>query len=236
MAKKIFTNLSNHAVCRTLTGLTINQIGKSDVQGRIRQYQKAENIWQADDKADGIFFLRQGKVAILACDADGRETVLRTVEEGEPFGELCFCAEKDSNRLNQARALTSSEALEIKFTGFIEYLREHREELLSFVFTFCTRLSNAEKRIEILAFRSAEDRIGWLLVQLAESSGETGGTVELQTSHKELAQMAAMSRSHVTVTLGNFRRRNLIDYGRNLPFKVNLSALKEFLIDGKLER
>ncbi len=214
--------------------MTINQIGKSDVQGRIRQYQKAENIWLADNKADSIFFLRQGKVVILVCDADGRETILRTVEAGEPFGELCFCAEQDSKRQTQARALTSSGVLEIKFTDFIEYLREHREELLSFVFTFCTRLSNAERRMEILAFRSAEDRIGWLLVQLAESGEKSFGTVELQTSHSELAQMAAMSRSHVTVTLGKFRRLKLIDYGRGQPLKVNPGALKKFLVDGKL--
>lgn len=219
-----------------MTGLTIDQIGKSDVQGRIQRLQKTKDVWQADDIADSIFFLRQGKVVILACDADGRETILRTVETGEPFGELCFCAEQDSVRQTQARTLTSSEMLEIKFADFIEYLRERREELLSFIFTFCTRLSNAERRIEILAFRGAEDRIGWLLVQLAKETGKSVGTVELNTSHNELAQMAAMSRSHVTTTLGEFRKRGLIDYGRSKPLEINLDALENFLDDEKLSR
>lgn len=236
MAQTTLKNLPDHSVCRSLTGLTVEAVAKSGVRGQGRQFQKADSIWRADDKADSIFFLRRGKAAILACDADGRETILRLIEAGEPFGELCFCAAQNGTRQTTARALMAGEAVEIKFIDFLDYLRESGEELLSFVFTFCTRLSHCERQIEILSFRGAEERIGWLLIRLAEEGGKSDGVIELDTSHREIAQMTAMTRSHVTVMLGEFRRRRLIEYGRRQPLRVNLDALREFLIDGKLKR
>ncbi|MBA3569807.1 MAG: helix-turn-helix domain-containing protein [Pyrinomonadaceae bacterium] len=53
--------------------------------------------------------------------------------------------------------------------------------------------------------------------------------IQLSVSHDELAKMAAMSRPHVTVTMGAFRRRGLVRYGRNCPLGVNVEALTKHL-------
>jgi hypothetical protein len=54
----------------------------------------------------------------------------------------------------------------------------------------------------------------------------------LQVSHQELAEMAAMSRAHVTVTLGKLRKGRLIRYGRNRSLVVNPSLLERYLAGG----
>jgi CRP-like cAMP-binding protein len=54
-------------------------------------------------------------------------------------------------------------------------------------------------------------------------------TVTLSLSHKELARMAGMSRSHVTVTMGRLRRRGLVKYVREGPLRVDVSALTLYL-------
>jgi hypothetical protein len=41
--------------------------------------------------------------------------------------------------------------------------------------------------------------------------------------------MAGMSRSHVTVTMGRFRRRGLVRYVREGPLRVDVSALTAYL-------
>ena len=51
----------------------------------------------------------------------------------------------------------------------------------------------------------------------------------LLVSHDELAQMAAMSRSHVTVTMGKFRHRGVVQYERGLPLMVNVKSLAAYL-------
>ncbi|MFN2394020.1 MAG: helix-turn-helix domain-containing protein, partial [Pyrinomonadaceae bacterium] len=46
--------------------------------------------------------------------------------------------------------------------------------------------------------------------------------------HDELAQMAAMSRPHVTVTMGRLRRRGLVRYERSGPLVVDVEALAKY--------
>jgi hypothetical protein len=41
--------------------------------------------------------------------------------------------------------------------------------------------------------------------------------------------MAGMTRSHVTVTLGRFRRAGLVRYHREGPLRVDVRALTEYL-------
>ncbi len=83
------------------------------------------------------------------------------------------------------------------------------------MFTFCLRLTDAEHRIEVMAHRGAEQRLGRLLLRLATSCGRKGriglrDLVTVSVSHNELAELAGMSRPHVTVTMGRLRRRGLV--------------------------
>jgi len=153
---------------------------------------------------------------------------------GEPFGELCFCApQKRLYRETYARAVVESEAGEVKLTDFMDYLQSDREALVNLVFIYCVRLSDAQHRLEALAQRGAVERLGRLLLHLANTRGiasdENAEEVILSVSHDELAKMAAMSRPHVTVTMGALRRRGLVGYGRNRPLVVNVEALAKYL-------
>jgi len=90
-------------------------------------------------------------------------------------------------------------------------------------------------RVGVLAHRGAEGRLGRLLLQLAAPPGQqhTEGTneVTLHIGHEELAKMAAMNRSHVSVTMGKLRRRGLVRYERNRPLVVDIPALTAYLSD-----
>ncbi|MGI8836850.1 MAG: Crp/Fnr family transcriptional regulator [Pyrinomonadaceae bacterium] len=223
----------DHRPCQRLTELTLAHMPRDGSHGRGRTYRKGTTVWQPDDRADSIFFLLRGELAVVAGDAAGREVTLRVVGAGEPFGELCFCGGPSELRQTTVRALLPSEAVEIKLDIFMKYLQENREVLAAFVFTFCIRLADAEGRIEVLAHRGAVDRLGWLLVHLAHARGQAKagltGDVAVPVSHEELAQMAAMSRSHVTVTMGRLRRLGLVSYERNRPLFVDVLKLTAYL-------
>jgi hypothetical protein len=44
--------------------------------------------------------------------------------------------------------------------------------------------------------------------------------------------MAAMNRSHVTVTMGKLRQHGLVRYERNRPLMVDVPALTAYLKNG----
>ena len=131
--------------------------------------------------------------------------------------------------------LLASKVLEILLDDFVSYLQHHQNALMALMITFCLRLSDAERHTEILTYRGAEERLGRLLLQLVKTRGRANPQVEghviLHISHDELAQMAAMSRPHVTVTMGKLRSRGLVLYKRNQPLVVNVSTLNTYLAE-----
>lgn len=234
MTNKPLTELVNHHDCETLTGLTVENTPRDGLLGKTRRYRKNADVWRPDDRSDSIFFLQRGQVAIVASDVEGRELVLGLIETGEPFGELCFCAPKKRfYRETFARALVESEVVEVKLDDFMNYLQASREALMNFVFVYCVRLTDAQRRLEALSHRGAEERLGRLLLHLATTRGSENAAnadeVLLPVSHDELAQMAAMSRPHVTVTMGRLRRRGLVRYERKSPLVIRVEALTKYL-------
>ena len=226
--------LPDHHDCEILTGLTVDNVPRDNSLGRARRHRKGGNVWKPDDRSDGIFFLQSGQVAIVSSDRDGREIAFGIIKPGEPFGELCFCApKKHFLRGTYARAVAESKVLEIKLDDFMAFLQTSRELIQAFTFTFCCRLSDCHRRVEFLAYRGAEERLGRVLLHIAATRGKPSDALEGQTilpvSHAELAQMAAMSRPHVTVTMGKLRRRGLLQYERNKPLTVDTEAFKIYL-------
>ena len=237
MPKNNIPPLPDHYDCEVLTGLTVENVPRDGSLGRARSYRKGADVWKPDDRSDGIFFLISGQIAVISSDRDGRELVLGVIEAGEPFGELCFCApKKHFLRQTYACAAARSEVLEIKLDDFMSYLQTSRDALQAFTFTFCCRLRDCQSRLEFLAYRGAEERLGRALLHLAATRVKSvyaaeQGRIVLPISHDELAQMAPMSRPHVTVTMGKLRRRGLIQYDRNKPLTVNTDALSKYLTE-----
>jgi CRP-like cAMP-binding protein len=239
MAKNDQPRFSNHLPCQTLTGLTLEHLPEDGSLGRTERYHKGAEIWRPDDRADRVYFLRRGQVAVMTCDPEGNEVIMQVIERGAPFGELCFCAQEGGLRHTAARAVVESEVLEIKHGDFVTHLQKNVDALTNFTCTLCERLSEMKLRVGVLAHRGAEERLGRLLLQLAATPGQHAAglnEVPLHVGHEELAKMAAMNRSHVSVTMGKLRKRGLVRYERNRPLVVDVPALTAYLADARQGR
>jgi CRP/FNR family cyclic AMP-dependent transcriptional regulator len=224
----------HHRDCEALTGITLDHLPRDGSLGRVRRFAKGAYVWHADDLADRVYFLRKGRVVIMTAKPDERPVALRTIEPDQPFGELCLCSMHKGVRGTTACALVACEAFEIKISTFLGHLRQNRASLEALMFTLCLRLTDAEHRIEVMAHRGAEQRLGRLLLRLVTSNGRkprTGlrDTITVSVSHNELAQLAGMTRPHVTVTMGRLRRRGLVRYEREGLVRVAVTPLTDYL-------
>lgn len=221
-----------HKDCQNLTELTIKHLPNDGSLGRKKHYGKDSYIWNADEVHDRIYFLEKGRVAISFIDSDGHEAILQNIKEGTAFGELCFCG-RDEKDNSIARVVAPSETVAVTLADFVDYMQSNRDVLSALLGTYCMRLSNAQSRVEILTYRGAEERLGHLLLHLADSKNHNNSNnadkVSLTLSHNELAQMAAMSRPHVTITMNKFKQGGIVDYNRNRPLTVNIPALEKHL-------
>ena len=126
------------------------------------------------------------------------------------------------------------EAFEIKLSTFLPDLHQNRAALDALMVTVCLRLKDAYHRIEVMAHRGAEQRLGSLLLRLATSRERQGRVgrrdgATVSVSHNELAQLGGMSRPHVTVTMGRLRARGLVDTEREGVVRVDVASLTDYL-------
>ncbi len=104
----------------------------------------------------------------------------------------------------------------------------------AFTLRLCERLADAERRIDVLSHRGAEARIGRLLLQLAQANvlnhaSPEEPTAKITAGHDELSRMAAMTRPHLTVTMGKLRTRGLIRYDGGSQLTINIERLREYM-------
>ncbi len=231
MSKKDKPALPDHRDCLGLSeAVRVNPAFQDS--GRELRYRKGAYIWRPEDAADSLYWLQQGQVVELRGPSAAKRIITRVVVPGESFGHLCFCAPKGGIRGTAARVSSDAVVLEVKFSAVIKALQRDEKLLTEMLFQFCTRLTETERRLEVLTYRSAKDRLGHLLLDLGQSRGapvNTADDVAIPVTHDQLAQMTAMSRSHVTVTMVSFRKAGLVQYSRDEPLVIRLSALRQYL-------
>ncbi len=215
-----------HDGCEALTGTVVNALGDALRAGPARRVSKGETIWTQGDAADAVFFLHLGAVEVSRGGRGG--LLMHRVAPGEPFGVLCLCAAAGGVQSSSACATADSEVTSLRLVDVLGHLQRSPHALLGVVGGLCERAVEAEARAEILTHRDAEGRLARLLLHLArieEAASDRDGPTRLALTHDQIARMAAMSRSHVSVVLGRFRERGLVDYTPGRPLTVDLAAL-----------
>ncbi len=74
----------HHRDCEALTGITLDHLPRDGSLGRVRRFAKGAYLWQPDDAADRIYFLRKGRVVVMTAKPHERPVALRTIEPDQP--------------------------------------------------------------------------------------------------------------------------------------------------------
>jgi CRP-like cAMP-binding protein len=114
----------------------------------------------------------------------------------------------------EAPADEDCQLVEVRHERWLRDLAASAAAVREFVMRTCVRFAQADRRLIMMARRSADERIGLLLLEQASADRQDvpRGCGKVTHTRAEIAQAAAMTRPHVTVTLGRFRRKGLIRY------------------------
>jgi len=78
-----------------------------------RTYQKQSLIFKEGDSGDSIFLVASGKVSIYKRDPSGKQVLLRTINEGDFFGEFSYFA----NAKRNVSAISAEDTNLLELTG-----------------------------------------------------------------------------------------------------------------------
>ena len=107
---KFFSGLSE-AACRRLAELS-----------RRRTVEKRDLLFMECSEGKAVYLLTSGSVQLVKTNMEGRETVIKTVKEGELFAEVILF--EQSEYPVTAIACTEAEVIELPRAGFLKLLNE----------------------------------------------------------------------------------------------------------------
>jgi CRP/FNR family cyclic AMP-dependent transcriptional regulator len=158
------------------------------------------------DRADGIYFVRSGRIKIVRSNAAGAEVIVGIRTAGDIFGELSWLSENGSGlRTTSAVAIEPATVDRIGVDAFAASLRADSEIARSFARGVARRLAATEQELTELAGKSVPGRLVDVLGRLASSHGieEADGTLRIgmNLTHKDLADLIGTSRETLTKEL-----------------------------------
>jgi CRP/FNR family transcriptional regulator/CRP/FNR family cyclic AMP-dependent transcriptional regulator len=200
-----------------------------------RAYPAGSTIVHADDPAGGHFFIvADGEAAVMVETAEGKETVLATLQPGDFFGEMSLLDE--APRAATVRAVRAARLFLLRRDDFRRHVAEYPRMALALLVEMNRRLRQSNRKVAGLSYRSMQARVASALVGLMEEKGvrrmEEGGmrvVIRERPTQKFLAEMAGTTRESVSRTLAAWERQGLLKpRGRDLVI-LREAAVRELV-------
>lgn len=188
-----------------------------------RTYPAGSAVVHADDPAGGHFFIvAEGEVAVVLETAEGKETVLATLQPGDFFGEMSLLDE--APRAATALAVQPTRLMLLRREEFRRHLRECPQMSFALLVEMNRRLRHSNRRVMGLSYRSMQARVAAAVLGLMEEKGvrqkEAGAMrvlIRNRPTQRFLAEMAGTTRESVSRTLAAWGRKGLLkSRGRDL--------------------
>lgn len=176
-----------------------------------REVRRREVIYLPGDPGGALYFVNGGRVKISKVTRDGKALTLSYCGPSELFGEGCLV--EGGPREEMAEAMENSMVTEVERSDFEKLLQQHASLGFHMTRLLAKRRRELENKLETLVFRDVTSKLAELLLQLADEYGvddSRGTLVALKITHQELANLIGSTRETVSLTLSQFKKKNLI--------------------------
>jgi CRP/FNR family cyclic AMP-dependent transcriptional regulator len=169
------------------------------------------NIFLQGERADSVYFLKQGTVKLAVTSEEGKDAIFSIAEAGQLFGQGCLAGQ--NVRMATANALTDCSLVRIDKTAMAKLLHDEHAASELLVSDLLRRTIRYEEDLVDHLSNSSEQRLARSLLLLAHV-GHQGKTeaVSAKVNQETLAQMVGTTRSRISHFMNRFRERGLVDY------------------------
>lgn len=177
----------------------------------LREVRRREVVYLPGDPGKSLYVVNGGRVKISKVTRDGKSLTLSYCGPSELFGETCLI--DGGPRAEMAEAVENAQLTEIGRADFERLVTSSPSLGLALTKLVVARRRDLEKKVEALVFRDVTSKLAELLVNLAEEYGvddARGTIVALKITQQELANLIGSTRETVSLTLSQFKRKNLI--------------------------
>jgi CRP/FNR family transcriptional regulator len=191
---------------RLFQSLTDKELFDLSPKVMLREFKKNHVILHEEDTNSFMYIIVHGKVKIYQIGNQGKEMILSVHGAGEFFGEMSLIDGKTDPAT--VAAMEHSMIAIISRSDFYSLLHSQKKMLENLLEILCSRLRESWKKIQMLNFNDASQRIKMLLLILSEDHGEktqSGTTLRIKLIHQNIADMTGLTRETVTRVLDKWK-------------------------------
>jgi CRP/FNR family cyclic AMP-dependent transcriptional regulator len=184
-------------------------------------------FYRPEDPGERLFLLRQGRVQLYRISPEGKKLVIATLGPGALFGEMALLGQQMHNAFAEAMEDCS---IMVMSRADLERLMLNDPTIGRRILTLTQRrLTDAEARLEDMAFKGIPARLASLLLRLSadqDSDSITGLT------HQDLAETIGTYRETATQVLNDLKADGLIEIGRKRITILDADRLRDIAETG----
>lgn len=174
---------------------------------------RGQQILSPDDPPDRIHIIKKGRFRVYRTTMDGKQLTLDIFERGTILGDMDMLGQ---DRLPEAyaEAIDDGVICTISPDELRRLIERHPVIGVNIIRHLSGRLQAAERELEVMAYQRVDQRLARKLLDLAQRFGIStarGTLIQARLTQQELAEMVGTTRETLAHTLGDFRRRNLLD-------------------------
>ena len=178
-------------------------------------------FYRPEDPGERLFLLRTGRVQLYRISPEGKKLVIATLGPGALFGEMALLGQQMHNAFAEAMEDCS---IMVMSRADLERLMLNDATIGRRILALTRkRLSDAEARLEDMAFKGIPAWLASLLLRLAADQGDTNIN---GLTHQDLAETIGTYRETATQVLNDLKTAGLIEIGRKRITILDVERLR----------
>ena len=215
--KESFNNGSMSKI-ELFSSLTVAELRQVREKVLIKKFRKNEVILHEENTSEFMYIILEGEAKVIQTTGEGKGIIVTMHKAGDFFGELSLIDGKTA----PATVTASRDSITaiISRKDFYDILFGQQKVLENLLNILSLRLREAWKRIQLLNFNNASQRVKMLLLMLSETYGTksakgTGTVLNIKLIHQDIADMTGLTRETVTRVLDKWQKSGEIQVLKN---------------------
>jgi CRP/FNR family transcriptional regulator len=175
--------------------------------GILKSYRKDEVLFNAQDKASGMYYVQSGEIRVFKMDEQGKEVEIVRIEPGDFLGEAIVFV--SSEFPFYAQAVKDSKVLFLEKKTISREIEKDPAAARFFLNLLAKKCMTLSYRIETLGLQSIRQRLIQYLFSYC--SGEKQCVIELKLKKVELAKLLGTISETLSRNLKQMQNEGLIE-------------------------
>lgn len=188
----------------------------------IKKFKKNEVILHEENTSEFMYIILDGEAKVIQVTGEGKGIIVTMHQTGDFFGELSLIDGKTAPAT--VKASRDSITAIISKKDFYTLIHSQQKVLENLLQSLSSRLRESWKRIQMLNFNDASQRIKMLFLMLSETYGKEtprGVLLSIKLIHQDIADMTGLTRETVTRVLDRLQKAGEIKILENKFIQLN---------------